>query len=478
MLALAMTSLFLVQHTTLASGRLLDPKHRLGPGSYVGAGVDGKPVIIVRGQDFTLDLTARTLTAVHTNGHQQDSYEGIGILLDSCKNVTLKNVKVTGFRTNIVLKNCTNVHILGSEADQSRAIRMSRDGKPIDTFLNLRSVDAWRKYGAGIWLENCSQCTIEHSKASRAQNGIVLVNTNYTTLFDNECSWNGGWGIALWHAERNTIAWNHADFCNRPWAGGWGGDAAGVVLANLSYSNQIIWNSFTHGGDGFFMTDGLDGGFNKVKKTYDFSTGSNNNFVAHNDGSWSSNNAFEGTYSTSTLYYGNIAEESNYGFWLGFSDNSFLFDNEIRRNRTDGVAIGQGRSAMIFRNRINGNQSAGVHLWSEGGPAELAKPSAYNRVYENQISESKFAVQAERSQYLFVAGNTVRDAQLAPKMNSTMPPRSEVLRLSNWRHSGTARRIDSWQAKRPKTWEFYRDTSGLKGQDALTLGEFTPAPKK
>jgi len=475
MLFLALASAFIAQssHAVQPSGQLLDSKHSMRPGVYEAVGQDGHPAWIVRGNDFSLDLSSRTLRASGT-GKGQDANTGIGVLVDGCTNVTLKNLDVSGFRVNIMLKDCKNVRILGCRASKSRAIRMGNAGKPVDTFLNLRNIDAWRGYGAGIWLERCDGCYLERNSASLAQNGVVLVECSHCNLVNNDCSTNGGWGFALWHSDRNTLAWNHADFCNRPWAGGWGGDSAGIVAVNICIANQFIANSITHGGDGFFLSDRLNGGFDTKKGTYNFATASNNNFIAHNDGSWSPNNAFEGTFSEANLYYGNHAEESNYGFWLGFSNSSFVYDNEILKNRSEGIAIGQGMGSMIYRNRIIGNGNVGVHIWSDDGPARTARPSDQNRVIENQIIDSKLAVSLERTNHAAILNNTIRNAAIDPKIKRGIPPLAESMRLASWKQSSTAKRLDGWMLKRPANWQFYRDTAGPKGQEALKVGDFAP----
>ena len=63
-------------------------------------------------------------------------------------------------------------------------------------------------------------------------------------------------------------------------------------------------------------------------------------------------NAFEGTFSTGNVYFRNLANDSNYGFWLGFSSNSLIARNDIWRSRSDGIAIEQGANNRIELNEI------------------------------------------------------------------------------------------------------------------------------
>ena len=454
----------------------LSPGTIPSPGTYSAKASTGHSAWVVKGSNFTLDLTGRKLVAGRPPNVPQEQFVGTGILLDGCKNVTIKNADVAGFQFNIVVRNCQNTRILNCVANSSRAIRMSTEGKPIDTFLNVRSDAAWRTYGAGIWMEKCEQCQIRHCTAQYSQNGIIALKANRCVLFDNQCSYNGGWGIALNQTSQTVVAWNHADFCNRPWGGGWGGDASGIVVTNDCNSNEFLANSLTHGGDGFFLTDSVNGGFNKETEKYEFAGTSNRNMVAFNDGSWSSNNAFEGTFATSNTYYKNIADDSNYGFWLGFSSHSFVIMNEIMQNRSEGIAINQGQSNTIFRNQIERNRSIGVHIWSNPGSVEQDQPSDQNEIIGNRIVDSNLAVSLERSTNYRVLGNTIEHAKIPAGVITGFPALSETVMLSSWVHRPVATKIDMWIKQRPAGWKFYRETALPKGEVALKMGDYSPRP--
>ena len=452
---------------------LLNTQSLPKPGSYEVSVPEGKAAWVVKGANLSIDLTGRSLKSRKSIANQSD-FVGIGILLDGCKNVTLKNVSVSGFHVNIALRNCINVRILNCLADRSKAIRMSDNGKPIDTFLNLRELNAWRSYGSGFWLENCSQCTISHCRATSAQNGLLMVHSHDSTIYDNTFSYNGGWGIGLWKSSRNTVDWNHADFCNRPWSGGWGGDAAGMVVANGSVSNQIISNSLTFGGDGFFLTDRVNGGFDSATQKFNFDGSSNNNLVAYNDGSWSSNNAFEGTFSEGNTYFHNIANHSNYGFWLGFSSHMFVVQNEIKFNRSEGVAIGQGVNNTLFRNSIEDNRNIGVHIWSDAGAVEKDQPSDQNSIVENRITSSMIAINLDRSTNYSVLGNTIEKATLPKSIRTGFPTLAQTQMLENWAKLGEGRKLDKWVNQRPSGWKFFSET-GPMALNLLKLGDYAPA---
>jgi len=458
------------------SDQSVGPTNIPKPGKYSVRGESGHAAWVVRGSGFTLDLTNRALVGSEGRDVKQDAFQGTGVLLDGCKDVTLKNANVSGFQHNIELRNCTNVRVVSCSLNKSLAIRMGRDGVAVEKFLNLRDLAAWRTYGAGIWLEACDACRIQNCNASQAQNGIVLVDSSRCTINDNQCSYNGGWGIALWKSTHNKITWNRADFCNRPWAGGWGGDAAGLAAVNGSSLNEFVANSITHGGDGFFLTDRVNGGFDKATQKYKFDGTSDRNLIAYNDGSWSSNNAFEGTFAASNIYFKNIADDSNYGFWLGFSSHSFILQNEVMRNRTDGIAIGQGQLNTLFRNTIEENQSIGVHIWSDAGPVETDQPSLGNIVIENRITGSNLALSLERSIQPQILGNTIERATMPQGITLGFPSFAQTHLLSSWVLGKDAKAVAAILLKRPASWTFYRDTTSPKGGQAIKVGEYAPRP--
>jgi len=469
MLFLATMSLLVGQSSLQVppDGQTINPKQPIGPGHYQASGSDAHPAWVVRGNDFTLDMTGRVLRSSLASGQIQESFTGTGVLLDGCQNVTLKNVDISGFRYNIVLRNCSKVRLVGCQVDKSRALRMSSEGKPSDMQLKVRDLAAWREYGAGIWLEKCNACVLEQNHATHAQNGIVLVDSSHCNLVDNDCSTNGGWGFALWRSDRNTLAWNHADFCNRFSAQGWGGDSAGVVAVNNSVANQFISNSLTHDGVGLKLS-------NKTGQAETAPTGSIQNFISHNDASWSSNNAFEAVRSDTNLFYGNLAEDSHNGFWFEYSNAPFLLDNEILRNQVNGISIRDGIGAMIYRNRIIENAANGINFESNPNSPSQSPMTGPNKVYENRITDSRTAVATQNKWQAVIMGNTVERAGVPAGTNTRMPPFVERMKLANWHDSPTAKRLDGWLKLKPKNWMSYRETSGIKGTQALKPGPYAP----
>src|SRR5262245_46433022 len=298
---------------------------RIKPGVYTVADTDGNGVLQIAADNVVVDFRGATLVSrQNVKDGDKERYDGIGIAVNGRQQVVIKNATVQGYRFNLKVEECRELRVEGGDFSHSRAQRIGRGGKPIDIFLDLRHVKAWREYGSALWLENCRRSTITGCRAAGAQNGICLVSCRGCTVHDNDMSFNSGWGIALWGSENNVVSWNHADFVNRPCQRG-GGDNAGIAVVSGSHRNFIVGNSMTYGGDGFFLTDGE----NRGERT------SNDNVVAHNDGSWPDAIAFEGTFSERNVYYKNQANDAHCGFWLGWASNNLVADNTIERSRED-----------------------------------------------------------------------------------------------------------------------------------------------
>ena len=196
----------------------------------------------------------------------------------------------------------------------------------------------------------------------------------------NHASHCGNVGIYLLQSSHNEVSDNRAEHCIRYTGRFWcdTADSAGILLEDGSNHNRITGNSLRYSGDGFFIR-GHHG------------EPSRDNFVARNDASYSPNNAFEAVFCPGNVFEDNVANYSNYGFWLGYSTDSTVRGNEIRANRFDGIAIEHGQNNAIEDNRIEENRN-GIRLWSD--PARQTPGSAGNlrrryTVSGNRITDSR-----------------------------------------------------------------------------------------
>ena len=216
-----------------------------------------------------------------------------------------------------------------------------------------RSPDGGGVSAEGIYLRNVRDSVVENNLANNNFNGISLVQCDRNVIRGNNASYCGNVGIYLLASCDNEVSDNRAEHCIRYTDRFWcdTADSAGMLLEHGSNRNRIIGNSLRYSGDGFFIR-----AHNREP--------SNGNLVSGNDGSYSPNNAFEAVFSAGNVFEGNIANYSNYGFWLGYSTDITVRRNEIRANRFDGIAIEHGRDNRIEDNHVAGNRN-GIRLWSD-----------------------------------------------------------------------------------------------------------------
>jgi parallel beta-helix repeat protein len=435
---------------------------RIKRGMYVVSDADRNGVVQVMADDVVIDFQGATLVGVkNAAAGEKDKFQGYGVAVNGHKNVVIKNAKIHGYKYNIRATGCTGLKVEDSDLSHSRGERISRNGRPIDIFLGLREFDAWQRYGAGAWLEKCSDSTVTRVRATGAQNGVLLAFCEKCTIHDNDVAFNSGWGVGLWESSGNVVSWNRADFCNRPGEGSWGEDSAAIALANSSHRNFIVGNSLTHSGDGFFLTDGANMGVRP----------SNDNVVAYNDGSWSPHNAFESTFSVGNVFYKNTASNSDYGFWMSFSSENVVAENRVERNVTDGINIGSGARNQIEKNTLVGNGQVAIHIEGEDGTDVVESRDSV--VVGNVIRDSKLAFSLEHSTNTFLGGNKLEKAALPTGVvqSKTNPPASQLAKFLGLQK---AKRLENIVKTKPKGFKMFREQPYKPGLHLLQLGDFAP----
>ncbi len=311
----------------------------------------------------SIDLAGVVLLGAD-EGTPPDRFEGIGLLVEGRRGLTIRNARIRGFRCAILLRDCEEVTIV--DCDLSGNFRQRLGSTPEREYASdwlwphENDDQEWRKnYGAGLCLENCRGCVVERCTARGQQNGILLDRCRGCRVEGCDASFNSGWGIALWRSCGNKVARNRFDFCVRGYSHGVydrGQDSAGILVFEQSSGNQFEGNRATHGGDGFFLYAGHE----TTQRTGE--GGCNDNLVVGNDFSHAVANAIEATFSRNNLFAGNRCNGSNYGIWGGYSYACAFQSNEIRGNAIAGIAIEHGESHLIAANAIEANPR-GIWLW-------------------------------------------------------------------------------------------------------------------
>ncbi|MFZ9691601.1 MAG: NosD domain-containing protein [Phycisphaerales bacterium] len=343
------------------------------------ADLDGNGVVQIVVDGVTVEL-AGTLRGAAI-GTAPDALAGIGVVVRA-KNVVVANGAVAGFKVGVMLEGADgstveNLDLSDNFAQRLRSTPQAEDAS--DWLWPHRNDDGeWAaNYGAGLLVRDSRSVVIRGNKARRTQNGILLERVEDSRIFDNDCSFLSGWGLALWRSSRNTIVRNAFDFCVRGYSHGIynrGQDSAGILLFEQCSENLIALNSATHGGDGLFGFAGREALGESPAPEPDAAwhrhRGNTGNRIVANDFSFAVAHGIEMTFSHANLILGNRLEGCGIcGVWGGYSSETLVAGNDFRGNgetgygaERGGVNIEHGRGNRIVSNRFEGN-ACGVRLW-------------------------------------------------------------------------------------------------------------------
>jgi len=379
---------------------------RIEPGQYHVDVQDGQAVIEIAADNVILEMTGVTLESTARRPWER---VGIGIHARGRSQVSVLGGAIHGYRINVFLEgdagSGSRMRVVGTDVSGSRAQRLLSTDTHFEAqdWVNIFDLDAWETYGAGLYLKNIDGAWIKSVVAHEAQNGVMLARTTHATVEDCDLSRNSGWGIALYGSSGDDLLNNRADWdvrCEgRSYSAGC--DSAGILLMEGSNHNRIIGNAFTHSGDGFFLSKASTG------------ASSNGNYVAFNDGSDSPHNSFEATFTQDNQFYHNLADHSDYGFWLGFSRDSAVIDNHIEGSKRDGIAVEHGEGNVFARNDIRSSGAAGIHLFQR---APVPDPSRGYVLLQNVLETNRTGVLINRTEDVTITGNTFSNDPIGIKV--------------------------------------------------------------
>ncbi len=333
---------------------------------------------------ITVDLGEAVLMGA-ADGTDPDKFEGIGIEIDGRKKVTIRGGRLRGFRCAILARGCEDIVLEGIDVSGNFAQRLrstpEREFEGDWLWPHENDDQQWRKnYGAGICLEKCFRAAVRECTGRNQQNGLLLDRCEACKVYDNDFSFNSGWGIAMWRSCENLISRNRCDWCVRGYSFGVydrGQDSAGILVFEQCSNNVFARNSATHSGDGFFLYAGHE----TTQRTGE--GGCNDNLVTGNDFSHAVANAIEATFSRGNRFVENRCDDSNYGLWAGYSYRTRIERNQFRDSSVAGIAIEHGEYNWIEGNEFARNPRS-IWLWWDDDKDLLA--SAFGRKHSCKSS--------------------------------------------------------------------------------------------
>ncbi|MBZ0171124.1 MAG: right-handed parallel beta-helix repeat-containing protein, partial [Phycisphaerales bacterium] len=363
------------------------------PSGTIIPDTNGDGVIHITADGITVEFAEdSSLIGAEFEG-RWDQLTGTGIRLLNTKNVTLRNLRVHGFKIGVLARNAGGLTIDTADLSDNYHQRLGStplQEDPADWLFPHKNDDReWvTQHGAALAVERSEAVTIRNVRVRRGQNGIILDHVNNSKIYDNDCSFLSGWGLACWRSSGNTIAQNAFDFCVRGHSEGVynrGQDSAGILFFEQCNKNKILHNSATHCGDGFFGFAGREALGETPRPAdadWDYArVGCNDNFFLSNDFSYAAAHGWEMTFSEGNKLWGNhIVGNAICGVWGGYSSFTRIEYNEFRDNGAmpsgdEGGAINieHGSNNLIRNNTLTNNATA-VRLWWDNDARLLDLP--------------------------------------------------------------------------------------------------------
>jgi len=314
-------------------------------------------------------------------GAPLNGLEGVGIRVEGAAGVTLRGLRIEGFRCGVLARAADGLVIEDGRFARNFGHRLLSTPEAEDgadwLWPHNNDEEEWRRnYGAAISVHRSAKVVLRRNVVRAQQNGILLDRVEDGEIYDNDCSFLSGWGLGMWRSSGNLVSRNAFDFCIRGYSHkvyNRGQDSAGILLFEQCSRNHFLENSATHGGDGLFGFAGHEaiGEDPAPRADFDYQgKGCNANWFVGNDFSYAAAHGLELTFSFHNRMLDNrLVGNAICGMWLGFCQDTLIARNVLESNgdmgyglERGGINIDQSRNNAIVSNQFARN-ACGVHLW-------------------------------------------------------------------------------------------------------------------
>lgn len=210
-----------------------------------------KPLIKISGDNLVIDFNKAILKGAK-EGVAPNQFKGLAILVENGNNITLRNLKVRGYKIGLLARNVSNLTI--ENADFSYNYRQNLNAILPDLDYIDFNKERWLQQGAAIALEQCKQAKVKDLLVTGGQNGLLLLNCEEGLFFNNTIQFNSGIGIGLFESSKNTIMHNRLDWNVRNRAKE-AKESGAIFCMGLSEKNRIAHNSATHSSRGILFEE-------------------------------------------------------------------------------------------------------------------------------------------------------------------------------------------------------------------------------
>jgi len=397
---------------------------------------NGDGVIHIAASDVRIAFADGSVLRGSGPGKRPDEYRGVGIRINGHANVTIEQARISGFWCGLWATNSDALTLEAVDTSDNRRARLkstpAREDGSDWLFPHSNDENEWLKnYAAALYVEDSNRIVVRDCRVRHGQNALCLKRVNDSKIYDNDFSFNSGWGIAMWRSCRNVISRNACDFCVRGYSHGVynrGQDSAGILMFEQNNENVIAENSATHSGDGFFGFAGREalGETGSHPPHWYQRRGNNGNLLINNDFSYAPAHGIEMTFSFGNVFYGNrLVENAICGVWGGYSQDTLVAANRFEGNgamayglERGGVNIEHGKNNRIVGNTFERNK-CGVHLWWDEEGDFGTKPwsrangteSKNNLIADNTFAGDDLAFHFRGPSDVTLGANVLRDVK-------------------------------------------------------------------
>jgi parallel beta-helix repeat protein len=197
---------------------------------------------------------------------------------------------------------------------------------------NGYTVQGENQSGNGLSLMNVNNVTVTEANVQNFQNGIYLLNSNSSTIWDDTTISDSEDGIYLYSSSSNTLIVDNATL------------NGGGIYMNGGTGNAIIWNTATANmGDGITIRS------------------SSSDTVKGNTATANNGSGFCIASSSDISFFGNTATANMDGISIAASDNN-VSSNDVSGNIRDGIYLVSSSDNIVSGNNVTANGYHGIHL--------------------------------------------------------------------------------------------------------------------
>jgi len=355
--------------------------------------------LVVRASNITIDGNGATLQGPgKVDDLKSLEQAGVGLLLEGCVNVTIRDLKAHGFATGLRARECSALIVEGCDFS--------------DNYHNPKHGWGELPPRGGLLLERVQKSVVRNTRANRVWDGFHLIESDENLIEENDFSHCSNTCAKLWRASRNRFLRNNLSYgirIDRAAGEVHARDSTSVLIESGSDGNYWFRNDISQGGDGIFIRV-LNGWISR------------GNVFVENDTSYANNNCIE-SWSPGNTYLRNKANHGSYGFWLGGSDQTVLVGNEAAFNgQTNGnhnapepgfhhggivIVGGSSSHTVISGNWCHDNNGGGIVFRGDAATKGARWRTHHWIVQQNRLENNRWGIWGRWGDWLWLANNTV-----------------------------------------------------------------------